>query len=138
MNPPPSLPLSSPPSHHRVVVTDELWHSGAARAPHETLDDRALTPDATRKKSQHKQETLPRTPAPSPLPPSLIARTREEGSCVHRVSSPWLKLLSAVGVILLVLITMMKRRRSSAQRSGSDNQLLLAQLLTRCTPASPE
>ena len=40
---------------------------------------------------------------------------------MHRVSRPWLKLLSAVGVIL-PLIMMMKRRRSSAQRSRSDNQ----------------
>ena len=39
---------------------------------------------------------------------------------MHRVSRPWLKLLSAVGVIL-VLIMMMKRGKSSAQRSRSDN-----------------
>ena len=42
-----------------------------------------------------------------------------DGSGVHRVSSPWLKLSSAVGVILIL----MKERKSSAQHSRSDNNL---------------
>ena len=39
---------------------------------------------------------------------------------VHRVSSPWLKLLSAVGVILILI---MKKGKSSAQHSRGDNQI---------------
>ena len=46
----------------------------------------------------------------------------EEGAGVHRVSTPWLKLLSAVGVILSLIMEMMKRK-SSAQHSRSDNHL---------------
>ena len=57
-----------------------------------------------------------------PLTRSTRERRRERGPGVHRVSTPWLKLLSAVGVILL-LIMMMRRGRSSAQHSRSDNHL---------------
>ena len=49
-----------------------------------------------------------------------LDRRRERGSGVHRVSSPWLKLLSAVGVILILI---MKKGKSSAQHSRRDNQI---------------
>ena len=45
---------------------------------------------------------------------------KREREGVHRVSSPWLKLLSAVGVIP-ILVMKMKRGKSSAQHSRSDN-----------------
>ena len=50
------------------------------------------------------------------------------------MSVPWLKLLSAVGVIL-ALIMMMMKRKSSAQHSRGDNQFV-EETLTRCTAAS--
>ena len=46
---------------------------------------------------------------------------------MHRVSSPWLKLLSAVGVIPTLM--MMRRGKSSAQHSRSDNQTPCNQVL---------
>ncbi len=50
---------------------------------------------------------------------------------MHRVSSPWLKLLSAVGVIP-TLITMMKGGSPPLSTQEAYN----LQLLTRCTPAA--
>ena len=78
--------------------------------------------NATPKKT-HETTTVQWTYAvhpPLPLSPERYSRKREQEEGVHRISSPWLKLLSAVGVIL-VLIMMMKGRKSSAQRSRSDN-----------------
>ena len=51
---------------------------------------------------------------------------------MYRVSGPWLKLLSAVGVILILV----EDRKSSAQHSRSDNHNRNGWgtvLLTRCT-----
>ena len=60
-------------------------------------------------------------PLPTPAPGASLKKEHREREGVRRVSPPWLRLLGAVGVILLVCTYAHTKRKSSAQHPRSDN-----------------